>query len=666
MKDARILFTWETSSKCPAPWRLGLFAVHRQPLGGIANIAGLSDRARRSFQKKTVFLSVRGLLGWSCALAMVAFFAGALVLLNLQQRDPHNRITYSDLVLPWRWSGLNALRGQALIGQAKDRFAAGEIAPGFTLLRLGLARDPAHVQARLDLSQLYLLMRLRSRSDRLLLDAFDHGYPGLRLVVVGAARLSESDNPGLLDRFLEKARASQAAIAGLSAEDARVLDEITLNHWLESGRGPAAVGLAARLYPEGSYERLRVEIQSELEAGDPVKAAKLADAWVRLRSDSEKTLTAVAVAYRKAARYDDMEALFKRLHALAPANANHASLAVVHNLLAGRDAEARAALEDWLFRYGANERALAELIRAISNAGRDDALARIERHVREHGFDPKPVLLGRLLAQIGNRDWDAAAAAGARLRKISRRLTPSDHVIISLVTACVDAGGGNQQVFIDSFARSPGSLDFDRLLLEALLACGRVTTAAQLITLIEGSYPDSQYIARMSAQVADRRRALEQVEEAARPVAKDPAASVFADAEGFLAELHRLEMAGKPAEALGRIRTMRATATVWLRGIEEPLALRELNLAMQAGDLPLLQLTLRNYLRGHPERAQAALDQATRWRKEDRLSEALLAAREILRAWPDFQPALQAVALWDPKLPPSGGVPEPESGAGKP
>lgn len=665
MKEARIKFTWATPARIQARWRLGLFAVHSRPTDGITNLAYLSDRARKAFQKKTVFLSLRGLLLWGGALASVVFFAGALVLLQVQQRHLHNQITYADLVLPWRWSGLDALRGRALIGQAKDRFSAGEFMPGFMLLRLGLARDPGHVQARLDLSQLYIMLRLRSQSDRVLLQAFDHGYPGLRFVVVASARIAEGDNPGLVDRFLEKARASLAS-AGNPAEDLRVIDEITINTRLESGRAPEALALAARVHPEGSPGRLRVEIEAALQAGDKDRAARLNGEWLKLKAPVEKTLRAAASAYRRADRHDEMQATLRRLRALAPANPRLAAVAVEENLLAGRAVEARAALEDWFFRYRANERALAELARSVARAGRDDFLARIEEVVREQGFDAKPVLLGRLLAQIEARDWDRAGATADRLRKMESRLTPSDHVMLALVTACADAGGGNQQVFIDAFARSPGSLEFDRLLLDALVARGRLDTAAQLITLVEGSYPESQYVARVSADVTARRLARAQADEAARPAAREPAAPVYADANALWTDLAALESAGKADEALRRIRAVRGASPKWLPAAEESLLLREINLALRAGDMPLLQLALRNGLRLRPESAGGALDQAVRWRGENRTTEALLVAREILRSRPDFQPALQAVAAWDPKPAVTPGGAEAAPAIGRP
>ncbi|HEY9250134.1 MAG TPA: hypothetical protein VIO38_13425, partial [Rariglobus sp.] len=510
-KNAQIRFTWTASAKCPAPWRLGLFAIHRRPAGDISSLAYLSVRARQSFRKSTVFLSVGGLLAWGCGLACAGFFFGAFVLLQIQQRHPHNQITYADLVLPWRWSGLDALRGQAIIGQAKDKFTDGKIMEGFQLLRLGLARHPGHVQTRLDLARLYILLRLRGQSDKVLMDAFAHGYPGLRFLVVASALLAEGDNSRLVEEFIGKARDSLAA-AGGAAEDERVLDEIEINARLQAGRASDAAALAARLYPDGDYKRLIVEIEAALQAGEPDAAGRLTEAWVRLRPGSEETLLAAAAYYRQAGRHDDMQALIDRLRAQAPSDPRFATFGIVENIRAGRHARASVALDDWFFRYGANERAYAELVRSITATGRDDYLDRIEATMRDHGFDLLVVQMGRLVAQIEARDWTRAVVTGGRLRGLARRQPPSNEAVIALASACADAGGGTQKIFIDAFLRSPGNFKLNRMFIEALDAAGRYATARELITLIEGWYPQSDYIRDATVRIETRlaAQALEQ------------------------------------------------------------------------------------------------------------------------------------------------------------
>ena len=657
MEDARIKFIWGTDAKSSARWKLGLFALHRHALTGIPNLSYLSHRAQKIYQKKTLFVSVRGLLSWGCALALIAYFAGAQVLFKIQSRHPHNQITYSDLVLPWRWPELTALRGRAFVAQAKDEFTEGKFMSGFNLLRLGLVRDPGNTQARLELSQLYILLRLRSQSDKLLLQAFDYGYPGREFLIEAYSRLGDADNTDRVNQFLQKARASLSTTGGV-VPDERLLDGYTIEAWLKSGRAQEAAGLASRIYPQDSDERTHIMILAALEAGDPSRASELASAWVNRRPKAEEVMALAAVTYRQAGRYDDMQALLDQMRALAPHIPNHATFTVVQNLLAGRDAQAKAALEDWFFRFGANSNALAELTRDISKARRDDFLARIEEVVLDHGFDPEAVRLGRLLVQIKTRNWTGATATTAQLQAMRAHLPASDKAVVdllsALVVACVDAGGGNQHILIDTFSRNPGSLEFDRTMIDALVASNRIATAADLITLVEGSYPDSEYVTKVAGELSERMQAFAQAEEAARPALPASPAESFSDGAAFLANITRLEETGESTEALRQIRAMRKAAPTWLGGIDEPLSGHELSLAFQADDMPLLQLTLRNYLRGQPTRAQTALDLATRWHAEGRKNEPLLVAREILRLWPDFQPALQALAIWDPKPPTRG------------
>lgn len=656
MDGARIKFTWGTSSKALAPWRLGLFAVHQNQTSDASDFKNLSYRAQKRLRQKTVFVSICGVLAWGSVLAAVTYLSAAAAILHVQARQAHNQTTYADIVLPTRWSTLGPLRGRAFIAQAKDAFARKDMSAGFNLLRLGVARDPGNTRARLDLASLYVLFRLRNQSDKLLLDAFAHGAPDTPFLTQAATLLAEGDNPALLDQFLQKAR-DALSLANRPAQDLRVIDELTIKTLLLSDRPAEAATLAARLYPESSDARLRIEVPAALAAGDTGRAVALVSDWENRRPKSEEVLTLAAGVYRKAGRYDSMQASIDKLRALNPTRPAHATFNVVQNLLAGRDPEARSALEDWFFRFDSDPRALAELARDVSQTGRDDFLARIEDVVHDHGFDPRAVVLGRLFAQIRTRDWIQAAATSKRARAMTSGLPPGDRpvfdIAITLATACADAGGGNQKTFVEAFLRSPGTLEFDHLLIEALMYAGRFDTAAELITLVEGFYPDSAYLHQVSARVQENLRSLAQADEAARPAIKTTPDHAYPDAVAFLAALDQIETANNAPDALALIHDIRKSAPPWLGGIDEALSRRELDWVVRHNDLPLLQLTIRNYLRQVGNHSQAALDLATRWHDEGRKTESLLVAREILKLKPDFEPALKALTAWDPKPVPS-------------
>jgi cellulose synthase operon protein C len=653
MAEARIKFTWGTSANTKARWSLGLFAVHRRSTGGVPDFTYLSRRVQKLYQKKTVFISMRGLLIWCVAVAVVGYFAVALVLQQIQSRHPHNQVTYADLVFPWRWSGLDALRGHAFLLQAKDEFEAGKFMSGFKLLRLGLAKDPQDSQARLDLSQLFILLRLRAQSDKVLMQAFDYSWPGVEFLSAAHTRLMDGDNTELVATFLGKARDALLHYGG-AAGDERIIDEYTVANWIDADQPERTTALVQRLYPEGTDARSRLDIIIAMKEGENERVRELTDDWCERNPRSEFVLAYTAGIYRKLGDFDAMQASVDRLRALNPAHASHATFNVVQNLLAGRDVLAEAAMEDWFFRFGADERAMRELARDVSATGRDDALARIEAVVRDHGFDPRAVLMGRLFVQIKSREWDQATATCKRIEDIASHMPEGDRlafdIMTTLVHACVDAGGGAQSVFIEAFLRSPGSLEFDRMLVDALIASERIDTASELLTLVEGAYPESSYVAEVSSRVKELRRIQFEVKEASRPVAKESSVRTFVNSPSYMTALTLLEEKGDPDGALQLIRGIRQTAPKWLGEIDDTLFHHELDLAVKTGDLTLLHLTTKNYLRSsHSKRLETLMNRAKAWRLQGLNTEPMMVVREILRNQSDYQPALEALESWEPK-----------------
>ena len=662
MASTKIKFTWANPPIDKTKWRLGVCAVHNRGHDAMPDLKGLSARAQKHFLQRTVHISLRGVMLWMMVLAVLAYVVSAYALFQVQSARPHNRITYADMALPWRWSGLSVLRGQALIDEARDEIKAGKFAVGFSRLRMGLNRNPTDTTARTDLSQVYILRRLRSHSDTILMGAFEHGYPGREYVEQSYRTITYGDNAAKELAFLAAAR-SALATAGGPADDERVIDALTLETMLRLQRHDEAAKLGRSLYKENSDPRFEVELAIALSAGNMARAVEIADRWRELKPQTETVLARAAGVYRRAGRHDDMQACLDQLRKISPTNPAHATFSVVQNLLAGREKNARAALEDGLFRFGSNPRELAVWAKDIAETGRDDFLATIEKFMSEHGHDLRPILFARLLAQIRSRDWNAAPATVARIQEREGRMGPAElmqvKVMTTLAMACVDAGGGTQQVFTNTYQRSPTSLDFSRMMLEALLDANRVKTAGQLITFVEGVYPESDYLKEVAGRVKGRLGVLADQKEKDRPVSTVSPAERFTDAAALLTELKRLGEDGRADDGLTLIRAVVKAPPPWLAGHEEALALQELELAFRSNDLTMLQFTVRNYLRGFTDKKQQALIKvATGWHQAGRKVESLLAVREILKIRPDHEAALKALDAWDPKpLPVADKIP---------
>jgi tetratricopeptide (TPR) repeat protein len=86
---------------------------------------------------------------------VAAYFLGAAALVYFYSRNPYNQISYTDLILPTRWSELRTKRGQTYIDEGLAKLKAGQYAPAFMLLNQGLARKPDNIPARLVVGQMY-------------------------------------------------------------------------------------------------------------------------------------------------------------------------------------------------------------------------------------------------------------------------------------------------------------------------------------------------------------------------------------------------------------------------------------------------------------------------------------------------------------------------------
>jgi len=205
--STRLRFVWGLPSSVPAAWWFGLFCFYRRAKSqstGQYYIPAGRDLGR--YPLCFVF-SLRGLMCWCCAVLMGTHLAVTGGLYVIYQKKPHNLVRYTDLALPWRWSGVSSLRGQGMLIQAKADFKARNMVEAFGALRAGLARYPRDTEARLQLATLYLMRAWRPQSDALLLDALNYGDPGLEYNRTAIAYIKDSDRPERVLEFIHRARA---------------------------------------------------------------------------------------------------------------------------------------------------------------------------------------------------------------------------------------------------------------------------------------------------------------------------------------------------------------------------------------------------------------------------------------------------------------------------
>lgn len=649
MSALSLKFVWSPTKLTNAKWRLGLFALQRTRKGSEVVVNRQTDGLRRQLKVSAVHISLRGVLLWVISLAVIGYFSAAVVLYSSQRRQPHNQVAFADIILPWRWTELHRLRGATFLAQADDKLAAGDIGGALPLLRIGLSKLPSDWKHRHILAQFYTLMRAPAAAHKLVLGGFAHGYPGLERLRDLQRMIADSDSPELQERFLTLAREAHAREDGPEA-DLRQLNVWRVQLLLSQDRSDEAVAVAREAFAPGEPNLRMALIRAALKRGDQDEVARLCAEWAAAAPDDPVMLSYVAGIRAEMGDRVGLDANLRRLRQLHPLDRRVIGQGVQLYLQAGMDERARELLEEGFLWFSSDPKSLESWLPLIATRENEALLLRIEEVMTDHGFDTTDALLWRMHVQILRHEWERAAGLARLLADRTDRMEPAKKSVfelsVALVDACIDGGGGTQQQLV-SFFRSPRyRMSSLRMVIQGLLAADRAETAREIATLGRGHFPESTELAGLTARI-DQRLA---ETAAARPVAPAAAESVplHEDAGALLAEIDRLVAGQRDADALRLIATTRRQAPSWWAAGQEPVARRELSLLADAGDLSMLQLRVRDYLRGSADRRTALLRLAEEWHAADRTKAALLVVREILRQSPDDAAALKLQKAWEP------------------
>ncbi len=655
----KIRLVWSTPALPEGRWRLGLYNFQPFP-GPVRTAASLRADALPSYWKSylhhALHLSVRGLLAWSLAFALAAYFAGAALLLQrLERANPHNRVRYGDLINPARWSQIEALRGEGLVLQGRELLKRGEFANGFGLLRLGLERNPADFSARLDVARLYAALRLRAPGEKLLLDGLAFGYPGRDYLQFAFDLAADADRTDDWAALALRARESFAASPSSErpGADALWLDQQCVRALRAAGRADEALALVEAAYPEDHAFRREIAVLHRLESTRPVEAAALAEAWAAASPRAPEPLRVLVRAHREARDFTAMDAALGRLRALEPAKPEALLYAIAQNHLAGRPEAARAALEELLFRHGATAAVYAPTAAMLVELRQTEALDRLERELRERGLPLRPIHEARLRLAVTTRDWPTVLAGAEDLRADggSPGSGPADvrmawlDTITRLARACIDGASGTQASLVETVADHPGTLRLYKLILEALLDSGRPATARQILTLAEGPYQNARAILALRGRI-------ESALASASPAAPGPAPAGPAELASFPALSSAFEARIKINDtegALGLLASARRLRPDWFAAAEPRLDAIEFPLRA-AGDDPLrLQFLARAILSRDSAAPGRLLTMARELHDKSpaHRSNALLIVREIVRHSPEHPDAIAQLADWE-------------------
>lgn len=648
--SARLKIHWGGAEITPGTWYFGLFGRYERKAGG--------GRRRRGW-----VISVRGLMKWAAFAAACAYLGGAAYVWQKQALRPHNEVTYADILLyPFRKDEIRLKRGRAMIAEGRDAIKAGDARTGFALLRGGLQRYPHDLATRLLVVRFFLAARVRTHAQTFLMEGLEYGWPGRDYLETALTIVGPSEDHELAIEICDRALALHDPALHPEADRA----------WLHAQRLRATLGAgeneAVLAYLDAHADIIPLVIARETRLlalfalGRQTDALALIESWRAAEGDTPQVLRLAARTYRENQMLEKMDAALESLRRLAPADPRTRVYAIIQTLLAGREAEGRALVDDYIFRFGGAVNNFTLLAEPLGEIGRLHELDTVMAAAAERGFRAPEFGMTRLRVLIGARRWSDARAQVAALRvgpKTGDAATMNltlDYYEAMLV-ALQDPARGAQSSFVDRIGPLQLSLPLYRQAIEVLRSEDRAETARQVATFAEGVFPGNAYLEKIRREL-DAELAATAL--AAAPV-EGPANTTNATPSAFFAALAVNQDENNPSAGLALIRDLRRERPQWLASEEQSISRAELSLHAAGDDLVALQSVARVYLNGDRARSRAVTALAVELYGQGSPGKARLLLDEVLRRTPGEEGAERARDQLFPPAPP-GPLTPPASG----
>lgn len=618
----RIKAVWGTAG-IHAHWRLGLFGFYERVHG---------------FPRSGLAISGRGLLAWSAGLLLLAYFGAAGVATQWFRRNPYNKIQFSDvLTWPVHRQQVARLRAEAWLAEGKAAMKRGRWGEGTFYLRHGLDVVPEDFESRALLAEFYVAVGDRARGLSLIEAGLKYGLvaqsglqPALNVAVAGeewqvALRLC--------DRALEQYRE-----AGKWTDGQWLLSR-KLAILTRTGRAAEALPLAEA---EGDDAMILVKLEHAralVALGRAPAAADLISRWRQAPGsrDQRELLTEFVNVLRESGRFEEMDQALAELRSLFSDRPEALALAVIQRATAHR--AAAAALEDYIFRFGADAANLMLVAPALAAIPDFPLLQRVVGAAQERGFDSRPFRMFVAEARLRAGDTPGFLRETAEIQKLPDVPARDATIWLQWTKTLADALTSPQSGAADSlvvFLRgNPLALDAHRLTVAALRRAGKLEAARDVLLLSRRLYAESVDLA---VQQKDVKGALALAAAATAAATVAPAAVAVAnDWNEFVGPVDAAIAGANWGEARRLIRQLRQSTPVpdWLAAHDAELVWRELRTAQALKDSLALQIATRAYVTGSAVRAHEILALAREWQAAGAINDATFVVRAVLEKSPD-------------------------------
>lgn len=636
MKMHRIRFVWGSSRAMQGRWYLGVFCIYERDPG--SRVQGHA-------------ISVRGVLRWLAAAAVVAYVAGTVALFWVWQRNPYNLKTYSDaLVFPLRRGAIHDKNGQALIARGTDALREKKWSEAVACLQQGLALHPREWRARLTLAQIYVATNQRALALRQLQEGLTDEFPG-RAYLTGIFAIADQG-----EDYEVVVQTARRYLPLLQSEAAR-LDR----RWLAAREFDALMG--ARRFDEALVRAEAAEpgdvtreqrVLALVELHRPADALRVLAEWRALPGADRAAVARLSVrALREAGQFDEMERALEEIRARASADPRALAYGVVQQALAGRDTPAEAALENYLFRFGGSAQNLQLVAKPLAQIANLPLLERCAAAAAEHGYPAAPFQVLLVEARVRCGEWNAAARTLAEMKLAAGRPTAEDQLWFEWAGRLLDAvqsKGHATSLNLVAFLRSrPWPVKVFQTTVDALRRAKQLETARDVLGLARAMFPASAWVERQGAEVAQ--------ELAARPAPIDPGtAKSSLPAEALFFPRLEASLTGErwtAAEQLIRDARNAQPEPSWLGSRDGELRLAELRVAQAKGERSRMLAAAALYLNGDAARSRMALAFARAFHAKGDRDSAIALVNEVMRRSPDDPAARSLMSEWRPKPAPA-------------
>ena len=216
-------------------------------------IAVISENTAQGRRVK-LYYNPKPLLLIFMSLVVGGYLGCAVALIWWLDRSAFNRVGFLDVALPWRWSGMNTLRGEGFSAHGVKTLGDGKVQQGLFYLQRGLSLRPNNEEARLALTQFYAENNYYDGVRRTVTPQLEFGFSGplAKLYVNQAVMVEDYSAVG---KLIAKWRDDPT----VSAEDREWMNETNFRAQMYRGDPEAALVAIDRPDTQGTkWDTMRV------------------------------------------------------------------------------------------------------------------------------------------------------------------------------------------------------------------------------------------------------------------------------------------------------------------------------------------------------------------------------------------------------------------------